>query len=71
MKFVREGRTIEEWIEAVTNDANKFMKTDDYRPVAIRVYLVSDAEGGSSATLIADNAAFEEHFGDDGGAGRR
>ena len=62
IKFVKYGHTIEEWIEAVKNDANRVMKTSDYEPVAIRVYLVSKKAGGSSATLIADSEAFDEWF---------
>lgn len=65
-KFVKDGHTIEEWIELVTADANKFMKVSDYKPVAIRVYLVSEEMGGSSAALISDAQAFEEYFGDEG-----
>jgi len=71
MKFVKDGHTIEEWINAVVNDTNHIMETDDYRPVAIRVYLVSKSFGGSSATLVSDNEVFDEYFGDDDGAGRR
>lgn len=71
MKFVKDGHTIEEWIEAVCHDANKVMATDDYQPVAVRVYLVSKSAGGAAATLISDGDAFDEYFGDDDGAGRR
>lgn len=72
MKFVKDGHTIEEWIEATTADANKIMNVDDYRPVAIRVYIVSEKAGGSSSTIISDESTFYEYFSeDDGGAERR
>jgi len=66
---VKEGHSIEEWIDNVARDASRTMETD-YHPVAIRVYLVSPQCGGLSATLIADNRAFNDHFGDEG-AGER